>query len=43
VAIFHHEATDRLEINTLAGNDTVDSAGLAAGVIQLFVDGVLVP
>jgi hypothetical protein len=43
VAIFHHEATDRLEINTLAGNDTVESVGLAAGVIELFVDGVLVP
>jgi hypothetical protein len=43
VAIFHHEATDRLEINTLAGNDTVNSVGLAAGAIQLFVDGVLVP
>jgi hypothetical protein len=35
--------TDRLEINTLTGNDTVDSVGLAAGTIQLFVDGVLVP
>jgi Ca2+-binding RTX toxin-like protein len=44
VAIFHPEAAnDRLEINTLAGSDTVDSAGLAAGAIQLFVDGVLVP
>ena len=44
VAILHPEAAnDRLEINTLAGNDTVDSAGLAAGAIQLFVDGVLVP
>jgi Ca2+-binding RTX toxin-like protein len=44
VAIFHPEfANDRLEINTLAGTDTVDSSGLAAGAIQLFVDGVLVP
>jgi len=44
VAIFHPQAAnDRLEINTLAGTDTVDSAGLAAGAIQLFVDGVLVP
>jgi Ca2+-binding RTX toxin-like protein len=41
--IFHPEAGDRLDIDTLAGNDTVNSAGLAAGVIQLFVDGVLVP
>ena len=36
-------AGDRLEINTLAGTETVDSAGLAAGAIQLLVDGVLVP
>jgi hypothetical protein len=44
VAIFHPEAAnDRFEINTLAGTDTVDSSGLAAGAIQLFVDGVLVP
>jgi hypothetical protein len=44
VAIFHPEVrNDRLEINTLAGSDTVDSGGLAAGAIQLFVDGVLVP
>ncbi len=33
-------ANDRLDINTLAGSDSVDSAGLAPGVIQLFVDGV---
>jgi Ca2+-binding RTX toxin-like protein len=44
IAILHAEAaSDRLEINTLAGTDTVDSTGLAPGVIQLFVDGVLVP
>jgi Ca2+-binding RTX toxin-like protein len=44
VAIFHPEvANDRLEINTLAGADAVDSSGLAAGAIQLFEDGVLVP
>jgi predicted lipoprotein with Yx(FWY)xxD motif len=43
VAIFHAEATDRLDVNTLTGNDTVSSAGLAAGTIQLFVDGALVP
>ena len=36
-------ANDRLEVNTLAGTDTVDSSGLAAGAIQLFVDGALVP
>jgi len=43
VAIFHPEANDRLEVNTLAGTDTVDTVGLAAGATQLFVDGVLVP
>jgi Ca2+-binding RTX toxin-like protein len=44
VAIFHPEVrNDRLEINTLAGRDAVDSSGLAAGASQLFVDGVLVP
>jgi Ca2+-binding RTX toxin-like protein len=44
VAIFHPEAAnDRLEINTLAGSDTVNSDGLAAGAIQLFEDGILVP
>ena len=36
-------ATDRLDINTGAGKDIVDSAGLAAGAIELFVNGVLVP
>jgi Ca2+-binding RTX toxin-like protein len=36
-------ANDRLDIDTEAGVDTVDSGGLAAGAIQLFVDGVLVP
>jgi predicted lipoprotein with Yx(FWY)xxD motif len=44
VAIFHPEvANDRLEINTLEGRDAVDSSGLAAGAIQLVVDGVPVP
>jgi Ca2+-binding RTX toxin-like protein len=44
MAILHSEAAnDTLEINTLAGTDFVDSGGLAAGVIQLFVDGALVP
>jgi hypothetical protein len=43
VRVLHAEAAkDQLEINT-AGTDTVDSRGLAASVIQLFVDGVLVP
>ena len=44
VEIFHAEgANDRLDINTLDGSDTVDSGDLAAGTIQLFVDGIRVP
>jgi hypothetical protein len=44
IAVLHSEsANDRLEINTLAGSDSVDPSGLRAGAIQLFVDGVLVP
>jgi Ca2+-binding RTX toxin-like protein len=44
VAVLHSEvANDRLEINTLAGSDAVDSSGLAAGAIQLLVDGIPVP
>jgi hypothetical protein len=44
IGILHSEAAnDRLEINTLAGSDSVDSAGLAAGAIQLLVDGILIP
>jgi Ca2+-binding RTX toxin-like protein len=44
IGILHPEAAnDRLEINTLAGTDTVDPSGLAAGAIPLFVDGALVP
>jgi Ca2+-binding RTX toxin-like protein len=43
VAILQSEvANDRLEINTLAGTDSVDPRGLAAGAIQLLVDGALV-
>jgi hypothetical protein len=33
-------AKDRLEINTLAGTDTVNSDDLAVGAIQLLVDGL---
>jgi Ca2+-binding RTX toxin-like protein len=36
-------ANDRLDINTLAGNDRVDADGLEIGAIKLFVDGLLVP
>ena len=44
IGILHSEAAnDRVELNTLAGTDIVDSSALAAGVIQLFVDGALVP
>jgi hypothetical protein len=44
VVIAHAEvANDRLEINTLAGRDTVDSEGSAADAIPLLVNGVLVP
>lgn len=43
VKALHPEATlDRIDINTLDGVDTVASAALAAGTIQLFVDGALV-
>jgi Ca2+-binding RTX toxin-like protein len=43
IKVLHHEAAnDRLEINTLAGRDTVNTIGLAAGAIRLFVDGLLV-
>jgi len=42
--LLHAEvANDRLDVNTLAGTDTVASGGLTAGAIQLFVDGVFVP
>ena len=42
-SILHAEPADRLDINTQAGIDTLDSVGLAAGSIQLFFDGVIVP
>ena len=44
VRIDHSEvANDRLDLDTASGIDTLDSTGLAAGTIQLFLDGVLVP
>jgi Ca2+-binding RTX toxin-like protein len=44
IVVLHPEAAnDRLELNTLAGADAVDSSGLAAGAIQLLVDGIPVP
>ena len=42
-ALHPEPAQDQLAIDTLAGNDAVDAAGLAAGAIQLFVDGILLP
>jgi Ca2+-binding RTX toxin-like protein len=42
--ILHSEgSSDRLDVNTLAGADTVSFAGLLAGSIVHFVDGVLIP
>lgn len=45
IGVLHSEgASDRLEINTLAGAvDTVVRGGLAPGAVQLIVDGALVP
>ena len=43
VTALHPQPNDRLDLETLGGRDSVDSAGLAARVIQLFVDSVLVP
>jgi Ca2+-binding RTX toxin-like protein len=44
VTVIHSEAAnDRLEINTLAGRDTVDTSKLSAGAIQLLVDGLPIP
>jgi hemolysin type calcium-binding protein len=44
VDVLHPEvANDRLDINTHAGTDTVDAGGLAAGAIQLFVNGRPLP
>jgi hypothetical protein len=43
VEVVHSEAAIGLEINTLAGRDSVDSSGLAAGAIRLLVNGALVP
>src|SRR5262245_51500203 len=42
IRILHSEASlDRVDLNTLAGVDSVESARLAAGAIQLFVNGTL--
>ena len=40
VGVTHAEAAnDELRINTLAGNDTVDTSAFAPGAIGLFIDG----
>jgi hypothetical protein len=39
VAISHAEATDHLELDGLQVGDTVNTAGLVAGTIQVFLDG----
>ena len=38
IGIRHAEPTDSLSIHTLAGADSVNSGGLAAGTIQLDTD-----
>jgi Ca2+-binding RTX toxin-like protein len=43
VELLHAETSDKLDLETVGGSDTLASAGLAAGTIQLFVDGALVP
>ncbi|MGE5195299.1 MAG: beta strand repeat-containing protein [Deltaproteobacteria bacterium] len=39
VNILHSEATDKLQVDSLAGDDTVNASGLAAGVIGLTLNG----
>ena len=44
VNVSHAEpANDSLDIETNGGADIINHAGLAAGVIQFFVDGILIP
>ena len=43
VNLLHAEAADQLDFENFEVNDTVASGGLAAGTIQLFLDGVLIP
>jgi hypothetical protein len=43
VNLLHAEPTDQLDFEAFTGTDTVSAGGLAAGTLQLFVDGVLVP
>ena len=43
VTISNPETTDHLELDAVDVGDTVNTAGLAAGAIQLFIDGGLFP
>jgi len=43
VDLQHAEAADQLDLETFNGIDTVASGGLAAGTLQLFFDGTLIP
>jgi RTX calcium-binding nonapeptide repeat (4 copies) len=42
VELKHAEATDQLDFETFGVTDTVAAGGLAAGAIQLFLDGLLI-
>jgi Ca2+-binding RTX toxin-like protein len=43
VDLLHAEATDQLDFETFSGIDLIATGGLAAGAIQLFLDGILIP
>jgi Ca2+-binding RTX toxin-like protein len=43
VNLQHAEPTDQLDFENFQAGDTVSSGGLAAGTIQLLLDGVLIP
>ena len=43
VELLQPEGADRLDVNTLAGTDAVDTGGLERGAVQLVVDGSPLP
>jgi Ca2+-binding RTX toxin-like protein len=43
VDLLHAEPTDQLDFETFSGIDLLATGGLAAGTIQLFFEGILVP
>jgi hypothetical protein len=43
VDLLHAEATDQLDFETFSGIDIIATGGLAAGTIELFLDGILIP